>query len=452
MEQQIRFCTSADGTRVAYATYSDHTEHPLLILRGFGYSQEGCWQEPHSRGFLETLGKNRMLVTYDRRGVGGSQRDVTDLSEEAEVADFAAVADAASLRQFDILSFHMTGATYASSHPERVSRLVLFGPYVRSNETGFLQAVERTTNLIRTEWGMARRLLASYVFPNGPVELQRWYSTMLRESVSPEVAAALLETEAAQDIDYTDTLSRIQAPTLVLHQRAGRMVSLSAGQQAAACIPSSRFLPLDAGRDLPGPELAELIIGFFDEERGARPEAEPDESAVNLVAILFTDIADSTALTQRLGDAKAQELVRAHNAIVREALRAHNGSEIKHTGDGIMASFPSASAALDCAIGIQRAVAEQHDKAHRDAPLQVHIGVNAGEPVAEESDLFGTAVQLARRVCDHAEGGEILASDVVRQLAAGKGFLFADRGEVVLRGFEDAVRLYEVKWRDARAV
>jgi class 3 adenylate cyclase len=150
----------------------------------------------------------------------------------------------------------------------------------------------------------------------------------------------------------------------------------------------------------------------------------------------------STSLTQRLGDAKAQELLRTHNSIIRDALKAHGGSEIKHTGDGIMASFASASGALECAIAIQRTLAERNESA--EAPIRVRIGLNAGEPVAEESDLFGTAVQLAARVCAKAEPGQILVSNVVRELAAGKGFLFSDEGEVVLRGFEDPVRLYAV--------
>ena len=162
-----------------------------------------------------------------------------------------------------------------------------------------------------------------------------------------------------------------------------------------------------------------------------------------MVTILFTDIESSTALTQRLGDAKAQELVRTHNSIVRDALSAHHGSGIKHTGDGIMASFATASAALECAIAIQRAVTMSNEPA-----LAVHIGINAGEPLAEEDDLFGTSVQLARRICDHAEGAEILASNVVREIAAGKGFLFSDRGATALRGFEDPVQLWEVRWRE----
>ncbi len=176
--------------------------------------------------------------------------------------------------------------------------------------------------------------------------------------------------------------------------------------------------------------------GLLRESR--RPKG-PIGLATGLITILFTDIAYSTELTERLGDARAQELVRAHNAIVREALSRHQGSEIKHTGDGIMASFTKASSALACAVSIQRAVAKRGD-----GNLQVHIGLNAGEPVAEERDLFGTAVQLARRICDVAEGGEILVSNVVRELAAGKRFAFEDRGAVVLKGFADPAHVYAV--------
>ena len=125
-------------------------------------------------------------------------------------------------------------------------------------------------------------------------------------------------------------------------------------------------------------------------------------------------------------------------------------------GDGFMASFTSATRALECAIAIQRAFAEHNESLLRQAqdthtePVEVHVrvGLNAGEPIAEDEDLFGTAVILAARIAAKAEGDEILASDVVRQLVAGKGFLFSDRGDVVLRGFEDPVRLYEVRWRE----
>jgi class 3 adenylate cyclase len=213
-------------------------------------------------------------------------------------------------------------------------------------------------------------------------------------------------------------------------------------QEVAAGIRGARLIVID---DPTYSTVAAIAKEFVDRSNVSGAGASPVQDASQ--TILFTDITESTRLTQRLGDDGAQELVRAHNALVREALAAHGGSEIKHTGDGMMVSFPSAGRALRCAAAIQQAIAAYQSE-HRQAPLAVHIGVNAGEPLEEDQDLFGTAVQLARRICDHAEGGEILVSEVVRQLVAGKGFVFAARGERVLRGFEDAFRLYELLWRE----
>ncbi len=166
-----------------------------------------------------------------------------------------------------------------------------------------------------------------------------------------------------------------------------------------------------------------------------------------LVTILFTDMESSTALTQQIGDAAAHEIRRAHNQIVRSTLSANAGSEIKHTGDGIMATFTSASSALDAAIAIQRGVAA-HKEENPGSPLGVYVGINAGEPIAEDDDLFGTSVDLTARLVDHAQPGQIIASDVLRQLAAGKDFLFSELGETELRGFEDPVKLWELRWQD----
>ena len=180
-------------------------------------------------------------------------------------------------------------------------------------------------------------------------------------------------------------------------------------------------------------------------------EAAEPPSPGGFATILFTDMASSTTLADQLGDAKAQEVRRNHNDIVRSALAKNSGSEIKHTGDGIMASFPTASSALDCAIAIQRGVAA-HKEEHPESPLGVYVGLNAGEPIAEGDpegriDLFGTSINLAARICDHAEAGQILAANVVRELAAGKDFLFSDLGETELRGFEDPVKLWELRWQ-----
>jgi class 3 adenylate cyclase len=218
----------------------------------------------------------------------------------------------------------------------------------------------------------------------------------------------------------------------------------------ASRIPDARLVLLEGASAAPWVGDIEAALAAIDEFLGdtepAPARAEP-VAAGGLCTILFTDVEGSTALTERLGDAKAREVLRNHERIVREALRAHGGAEVKAMGDGFMASFSSATRALECAIAMQRAFAA-HDDEHPETPIRVRIGLNAGEPIAEEADLFGTAVILAARIAAQAKGGEILASDVVRQLVAGKGFLFADRGEVALRGFEDPVRLYEMRWQD----
>jgi class 3 adenylate cyclase len=198
--------------------------------------------------------------------------------------------------------------------------------------------------------------------------------------------------------------------------------------------------------------MAKAIYEFLGEgEEAPAASGAPSREPGGVVTILFTDVEGSTALTERLGDAKARAVLRNHERIVREALRAHGGAEVKAMGDGFMASFSSATRALECAIAMQRAFAEYNAGvgAHRDAPLNIRIGLNAGEPIAEDEDLFGTAVILAARIAAQAKGKEIMVSDVVRQLVAGKGFLFADRGEVALRGFEGPVRLYEVRWEES---
>lgn len=161
--------------------------------------------------------------------------------------------------------------------------------------------------------------------------------------------------------------------------------------------------------------------------------------------ILFTDMEGSTPVTQKLGDEQMMELLRIHNDIIRGALHARGGNEVKHTGDGIMASFIQPRRALECAIDVQRQFAV-HNQNEDHVPIRVRIGLSAGEPVEENRDLFGACVQLAARACGHAQPGQILMPSLVRDLVIGKGFQFADIGRVELKGFDEPVRLHEVKW------
>jgi class 3 adenylate cyclase len=357
--------------------------------------------------------------------------------------DLEGVVDSLSLRRFGLLGMSQSGPVaiaFAARHPERVSHLVLLGGSARGEDFFRSEQDRALWQLAAADWHLYTELAAFMFVGWSAGEDGGRYAAALRESATLEAARA--SRDATAGFDVTDLLGQVRSPTLVVHHRASQVVGVDAARRLAAGILNARLVVLEGGGLQENPEeTAKTVLAFLSEGNAASAPAK-DLQAASVVTILFTDLTSSTALTQRLGDAKAQELVRAHNAIVREALAAHGGTEIKHTGDGIMASFGSASGALECAVAIQRAVAERGE-----SNLAVHIGLNAGEPVAEEQDLFGTSVQLARRICDQAEGGEILASDVVRQLAAGKGFLFADRGEVALRGFEDPVRLSEVRWR-----
>jgi class 3 adenylate cyclase len=200
------------------------------------------------------------------------------------------------------------------------------------------------------------------------------------------------------------------------------------------------------------PELADGFLGrdIQTDTAGAvlLPGGAADDRDPGIRTVLFTDIVNSTTFTQSLGDDAALALFGVHDTIVRDALSALGGREVKHTGDGIMASFVSAAGAVRCAIQIQRELAK-HEKAQPDRPLKVRVGAAAGEPVEQHNDLFGMTVQLAARLCAHAQPEQILVSNAIAELCIGKGLLFEDLGEVVLKGFGSPVRAHAAAWRQA---
>jgi class 3 adenylate cyclase len=213
-----------------------------------------------------------------------------------------------------------------------------------------------------------------------------------------------------------------------------------------------RYLPMIvAGRScmeafLSGQDLLQDTMGpVFD--RWNKPQGQAAAAASRIMTVMFTDMVGSTDMTQAQGDKAAQYVVRRHNTIVRNALAQHSGKEIKHTGDGIMASFSSAASGVEAAIAIQRAIGKHNAQSPQQA-LHIRIGINAGEPIEEEEDLFGTTVQLAARVCARCDADEILCSNVVKELASGRGLVFESLGAQELKGFKEQVVLYQVGWRE----
>ena len=197
------------------------------------------------------------------------------------------------------------------------------------------------------------------------------------------------------------------------------------------------------------PDVAEVFLGGTEANPAGAvilPGGGANDRDPGIRTILFTDIVDSTILTQSLGDEAALAILGVHDTIVRDALSALGGREVKHTGDGIMASFVSAAGAVRCAIQIQREL-DKHSQKNREHPLKVRVGAAAGEPVEQNNDLFGSTVQLAARLCTHAQPGQILVSNAIAELCIGKGRSFDDVGELTLKGFSSPVRAHAAAWR-----
>ena len=450
MEPSIQYAKTKDGVRIAFSTMG---EGDVLIYmpQPVQTSIQTALRVPETRSWQERLARGRRLVRYDCRGSGLSQRDISDYSVDRMRLDLEAVVDRLGVETLSIWAEHDSGPiaiAYVARHPDRVKALALWCSWAVSTDLNLqaeMSEIEAIEKLIETNQRLYLEVVAETMGGMSPA-LARRFAAISCEAASPEDLKRF--GDQAWNFDVTALLPSIRCPTLVLHPREQHLLRMEVGARLAAGIPGAQFVMLDDDSGVPWLRDSDGVASRLDEFLGEGEEAAPEQSAGAAVhTILFTDIESSTATRQRLGDAKAQEILHAHNTIVRDALRAHGGGEIKHTGDGIMASFPSASGALECAVTIQRAVAA-HAEEHPEMPLRVYIGMNAGEPISEEGDLFGTSVDLAKRICDQCEPGEILVSDVVRQLAAGKGFLFSDKGEVVPKGFDEVVRLYEVRWRE----
>ncbi|MDZ4278795.1 MAG: adenylate/guanylate cyclase domain-containing protein [Dehalococcoidia bacterium] len=445
MEQQIRFCTTSDGVRIAYATVGEGP--PLVVVPGWFTHLQFEWNHPDVRAFWSSLADQRRVIRFDPRGVGLSDRDASDHTLEARLRDIEAVVNALRLEQCSLLGMSQGGATaiaFAARSPSKVERLILYGSYARV--LGARKEYQPMLALLRSNWRAGSAATTAGLVPTMYPAEAAFFTDLLRAAVSGPTAADILEEISKTDV--TAACKEVRAPTLVIHRRGDPVHPIDLARELAALIPDARMEVQEGEVYVPWWGESNALVAMIEEFLGGTAARKEEHGATDHVhTILFTDIESSSALRQRLGDARAQELVRTHNAIVREALKARGGAEIKHTGDGIMASFASATRALECAVAIQRGVAT-HVAAHPDAPLGVYVGLNAGEPIAEERDLFGTSVDLARRLCDEAGPSEILVSNVVRELTSGKGFLFSDRGAAPLKGFEDPVRVYEVRWQE----
>ncbi|MEE8386661.1 MAG: adenylate/guanylate cyclase domain-containing protein, partial [Dehalococcoidia bacterium] len=448
MEPRIQYAKTTDGVSIAFWTMGEGP--PLIIAPAIPYSHiQREWQWPGYRAYYEALMQGRRLVRYDGRGSGLSDRDVNDYSLDAHLLDLEAVVDRVGLERFALFGPLTAGPVviaYAARRPQRVSHLILWASYARASDYFGASQVKAIRKLRDEDWEIYTETAGHVATGFSQPDEARWWAGYIRESVTQEALQAAMR--EAEDFDVSDMLGKVESPTLVIHPGRAPYPSVDVARGLASGIPNAHLVVLEDTAILPWVGDMEAAVRAIDELRGEGEEAPAGAEGIEPGAfrtVLFTDVEGSTALTQRLGDAKARKLLREHERMVREALKAHGGSEFKTMGDGFMTSFSAATKALECAIAMQEAFADRNESAAE--PIRVRIGLNAGEPIAEDdpdgrSDLYGTAVNLAARIAAEAKGGEILASNVVRELVAGKEFLFADRGEVSLKGFDEPVRLY----------
>ena len=452
MEPRIQYTKSGDGTNIAYWSMGSGKPLVHMPIAVLNYADEEH-QPPEYLNWRDRLVERHTVVQYNMRGTGLSERDVDDLSLRAHVSDLSAVVDRLELDRFILLAgFHSgpAGIAYAAANPDRVSHLILICAYARGADAPAAPRAEALLPLLEVDWETYSETWANLAMGWSAGDPARRAAALLRESVTPEMLKRSIVSFAKADA--FDLLPQVESPCLVIQRRNLQQFGMDVARTLASTIPNAHLSVVEGKTPAPWREDADSILNaieVFVEDADAPDATQAPSEPGAFRTILFTDVEGSTALTQRLGDQKARDLLREHEHVTRQALREHGGSEVKTMGDGFMTSFTSATKALECAIAMQRAFAERNESAAE--PIRIRIGLNAGEPIAEEEDLFGTAVILAARIAAKASAGEILASEGVRQIVAGKQFLFADRGETEMRGFEDLVRIYEVSWQSTES-
>ena len=434
MEPRIQYATTSDGVKIAYGTVG--AGPPILVPHAIFEQFSLAWQMPEWRRFLEQLGEGRQLVMYDGRGFGLSERNVEDLSIEPRIRDMEAVVVAAKLRRFAVFASFFAGpvaVTYAVRSPKGVTHLILYGTGSRADRR-LVEQWAAIVELCQNDWRMAAQILADLTTREECPEVAIAIAEHWRQAASGEIAAKRLSQQSPVD----DLLPQVKIPTLVLHRRGDP--SFAMGQQLAAGTPNARLVPLEGAINAywlgDSAAVLDAIREFLSEGEEGKPAALPEGTAI----ILFLDIADSTALTTKLGDAAYREKERSLDGSLRAAITEAGGTPVegKVLGDGVMAVFTSARQAIDAA--------QRCRDLGGDAGLPLHLGIHAGDVVHEGNNVHGGAVQMAARVQSAAAPGEILVSATVRDLArTSAGVTFEDRGQHELKGIAESQRLFAVR-------
>ncbi|MEJ8825712.1 adenylate/guanylate cyclase domain-containing protein [Variovorax humicola] len=429
------------GVNIAYQTVGSGPRD-LVLVPGFVSNLDVFWEEPVLARMLTRLSSFSRLILFDKRGTGLSDR-VSDMpSLEVRMDDVRAVMDAVGSERAALFGYSEGGAMcalFAATYPSRASAVIMCGAFARKTAApdypwgptkdqalAFAEEVERA-------WGGPVGMETRWPSQIGDERCRQWWARWLRSSASPAAAAAVLRMNL--EIDIRHVLPAVHVPTLLLHSRNDRVIDFGASQYMSEHIAGAKLVELHGIDHIPWGCDSDLILDEIEEFlTGARPGVEPERL---LVTVMFTDIVKATERAAGLGDRGWHDLLESHHATVRRELERFRGREIDTAGDGFLVTFDGPARAVRCACATSREV--------RALGLEIRAGLHTGECEVIDGKVAGIAVHTGARVASHAQSGEVLVSSTVKDLVAGSGLSFQDRGMQHLKGIPDEWRLFAVE-------
>ena len=430
---RIQYARTSDGVSIAYCVEGQGSN--LLFVSPPPFCHVKLDWDSFFSHIFPPLATNNRLVWFDWPGTGLSDRDSFDFSMEAMTRAIETVVARAGFEKFamaSVLGGVLVTLAYAAGSPDRITRLTLADGWTKPSDLDQSPTWQAERALRGLDWVIYSETFARVLMGYEDEDYAHELAQYLRACVEPEAHRAAFD--AVEHYDVSTLLGAIKVPTLVVHNQNSPWLGIHMGRRLASEITDSRFVPVD---DLMYEQLPALIDDFLREGEGpTKPHNVPSGTAI----ILFADIADSTALTERMGDAafrdKARELDGAMRTVIREC--AGTTVEGKLLGDGVLAVFTSAREAIEAAV--RCAAAGSH------GGLPLHLGIHAGDVIREGNNVFGGAVNIAARIASASAASEVLVSDTVRGLArTSAGVTFEDRGEHELKGVSEPQRLFAIK-------
>ena len=439
MTGQVRYAQSGD-TSIAYRVTGEGTLDVVLVPGAFTHL-EHMQLEPRAVRFSQRLASFARLITFDKRGTGLSDRAVAIPTLEQRMDDVRAVMDAVGSERAALIGVSEGGPMsmlFAATYPERTIALVLYGTFARGSWAEDYPWARRDEEreayltAMRNAWGTGMSIERYVPSLAGDSAFRQWWAALERTAVSPGAAVALARMNA--EIDARHVLDAIRVPTLVVHRTGDRVARVEHGRYIAERVPGAKYVELPGEDHVPiAGDMDRMLDEIEEFLTGVRHRADHDRV---LAMVLFTDVVRATERAVALGDRRWRELLERHHSMVRRELGAFRGREIDTAGDGFLAAFDGPARAIRAARTITDKV--------KLMGLDVRAGLHTGECEVVGDKLAGIAVHIGARVAALAGPGEVLVSSTVKDLVAGSGLEFEDRGTHTLKGVPGEWRLYAV--------